>query len=86
MSDIGNVGCCEWGFSECGILGIWDIWNVGYLRCDLLGMWNVENAGCWGCEILWMWDVSDVNCWERTLFRIQGVVDAEWLGFGTLGM
>ena len=33
-----------------------------------------------------MWDVSDVNCWERTLFEIQGVVDAECLGFGTLGV
>ena len=70
MSDVGDVGCCWCGFLECG----------------LLGMRNVENAGCWGYEMLWMWDVSDVNCWERTLFRIQGVVDAEWLGFGTLGM
>ena len=38
MLNLGDAVC--W---ECGILGIWDVGDVGYPGCEMLGMWDVED-------------------------------------------
>ena len=40
------------------------------LRFGMIGMWDVWDVGCWGCRMLGMWDVRDVGygiwdiCWD----------------------
>ena len=38
-----------WG---CGMLGMWDVGDVGCWRCGVLGMWDIGDIGCWGCGML----------------------------------
>ena len=35
-------------------------WHIG--GCGMLGMWDVGDVGCWGCGMFGMWDVWDVGC------------------------
>ena len=46
-----------WDGLERGMLGMWDVWDVGYSGCK---MWDVQDVGCSGCGIFTMWNVWDV--------------------------
>ena len=36
---------------ECGMVGMWDIQDVGCWGCGTFGMWNIGDLGCLGCRM-----------------------------------
>ena len=47
---------------ECGMLGMWDVGDMGCWGCGMFEMWDVWDVGCSGCGMCRMWDVRDVGC------------------------
>ena len=61
------------GYWGCGMLGMWDVRDVGWSACGLFGIWDVGDMGCSGCEMLGMWDVRDVGCSGFGMFEMWDV-------------
>ena len=50
------------------MLSMWDVGDVG-----MLGIWNVADLGCSGCGMFEIWDVGYVGCSGCGLFRMWDV-------------
>ena len=46
----------------CGMLGMWDVGDVGCWGCRMLDVGCSQDMRCSGCGICRMWDVWDVEC------------------------
>ena len=42
------------GYSERGMLGMWDFWHIECLGHEMFKMWNVWDVGCSSCGLLRM--------------------------------
>ena len=51
--------------SECGLLGMWDVWNVRCWGSGMFGMWDVRDLGCSGCGMFGMWMFAGM--WDNGL-------------------
>ena len=49
---------------RCGMLEMWDVWDVDCSRRGMLSMWDVQHVddvGRWGSEMFKIWDIWDVG-------------------------
>ena len=65
----------KWHIGGCGMLGMWDVGDVGCWGCGMFGMWDVRDVGCAGCGMFGMWDVRDVGCSGCGMFEMWDVHD-----------
>ena len=65
----------------CGILGMWNIGDVGCWRFGMLGMWDVRDVRYWECG-----DVEDVGCCTCGSFQMWDGRDAGYSGCRMFGM
>ena len=52
-------------FELYGMLGKWDVRNIGSLGCGMFGLWDVrdvECSGCWMFGICYAWDAGCSRC------------------------
>ena len=72
---------------------LWRCWGCG----GILGMWDVEDLGCWGfgmlgrwgwsrCEMFGTWNIWDVGCLGRGMFGMWNVRYIGCLDCGMFGM
>ena len=43
-----------WDVRDVGMLGIWNVGDLGCSGCGMLGIWDVRNVGCSRCGMLGM--------------------------------
>ena len=69
-----NVGFI--GYSRCGILVMWDFWDVGCWGYEMFGLWDVQDVGCLGFLRFGMWDVGCLpGMWDVDLQNSRQVCD-----------
>ena len=65
------MGCSGRGMLGCGMLGMWDVWNVPCWGYIVFGMRNVQDVEYSGCEMFGMWNVQVVVCSGCGMFEIR---------------
>ena len=68
------------GCSECGMLEMWDVQDVGYWGCGMVRMWDVRDVGCLGYWIFKLRDVWDVGCSGYGMFEMWDIRDVSYSG------
>ena len=71
-------------FSVCGLLGVWDIQDVGCLECGMFTMWDILDVRCWEyemleCGMMGMHNVQDLACSRCEMYEILNVGDLQSL-------
>ena len=67
-------------WSGCGMLGIWDVWDLGCSElgcweCGMFQMWESWDVECLGCWILGLCNVRDMGCLRCGMFGKCDVPD-----------